>query len=154
MLVRLLLATPQDKKKRNGPAPYVQDNVTVASVEKAIVLLGDRDDLELFNAPNPETSLGTDTSALSPGLLERTFFLTVSLFECAAKFGQVGLLELYDGREIKIKTMVVRFCSCKHELSSSPAHPNSSINIDFLTPGRVLEHLEWYMKEREKRVEE
>lgn len=75
---------------------YVEDDVAVTTVEATIVLLGDCDDLELLNAPDPETGLGADAGLLSPGLLECAFLLAVLLLELAAKLGQVGLLELYS----------------------------------------------------------
>lgn len=80
---------------------YVEDDVAVTAVEATVILLGDRDDLELLNAPDPETGLGTDAGLLSPGLLECAFLFAVLLLEFAAKLGQVGLLELYLNGEVK-----------------------------------------------------
>lgn len=79
---------------------YVEDDVAVTTVEATIVLLGDSDDLELLNTPDPETSLRTDAGLLSPGLLECAFLLAVLLLELTAKLGQVGLLELYSHGEV------------------------------------------------------
>jgi len=74
---------------------YLEDNVAVAAIELPHLVFMNRHDLELFNTPDPETCLGSNTRFVAPSLLKRTSLFAVLLIEFAAERGQVGLLEFY-----------------------------------------------------------
>jgi len=122
----------QDKETFGFLSPYVQDDVAVTIVELSLLGLGDGDDLEVLNAPDPETSLRANTGGLAPGLLQGAFLLAMVLLELTAKLGQVCLLKFYwsvGNGGVRNETRGVR---------KSAEEGTQSFRL--LTPGRVLEH--------------